>query len=217
MGAVSWSSPHATRASEASTHTSGSAREQARRRRSSEGSIVSHLSYGAQRRAASHTCCIACARARNDVHAQLRTKPRAWRSRSRAPGQRSLRTSASENGKPAPLMAAVVKDGANGLGERVGRDGLLQEVDACVEHAVMNDRGLRIAGDVQYPHARSERLHALDELATRHAGHHDVGDEQVDRTWILLADQERLAAVLRFEHVVADTPQDRASHDPDLS
>ena len=50
-----------------------------------------------------------------------------------------------------------------------------------LEHAVVDDRVVGVARHVEHLHAGPHRRQRLRELAAAHAGHDDVGDEQVDR------------------------------------
>ena len=95
--------------------------------------------------------------------------------------------------------------------ERAGRDRLLEKGDARVEDAVLEDGVVGVAGHEEHLHLRPQRREALGELPPAHAGHHDVGQQQVDLRPVLLADEQRLAAVRRLEHDVAVAPKDASA------
>ena len=88
------------------------------------------------------------------------------------------------------------------LGQQRGVvEGLLQE-----RAAGQADRGLDgVAGDEQRP----QRLQAVGELEAGHAGHHDVGDERVDRLAVAGGERERVGGRARGEHGVAGAGQDQ--------
>src|SRR5207248_1779506 len=79
----------------------------------------------------------------------------------------------------------------------------LQKGDAGVEHAVVDDGVVGVARHVQDAHVRADAEQALGELAAAHARHHHVGEQEVDGRRVLLADEQRVAARLRLQHVVA--------------
>src|SRR5579871_1083384 len=81
--------------------------------------------------------------------------------------------------------------------ERVREDGLGQTFDSRVEDTVVRDGVFRISRHIKNLQLGPEHGEALGELPSAHARHHDVGEEHVDRARELLADEQRLASVLR--------------------
>src|SRR3989442_268303 len=70
--------------------------------------------------------------------------------------------------------------------EPVGRKWLLQEGAPGRQRAVLYDRIPRIAPHVEPPNPGPLRGQAISEIPSRHARHHDVGQEQVDRPAVTL-------------------------------
>src|SRR5438876_4833461 len=62
-------------------------------------------------------------------------------------------------------------------GERVRGEGLLEERDARLEHPVVDDGLVRVAGQIEHPHLRVRRGEEQGSLAAAHAGHDDIGHE----------------------------------------
>ncbi len=74
-----------------------------------------------------------------------------------------------------------------------GRERLLQEGDAGVEHAVVHDGVVGVAGHVEHLASPAAAARALGELAAAHLRHHHVGQQQVDAAACCRADAQRLA------------------------
>ena len=68
---------------------------------------------------------------------------------------------------------------------------------------MVDDGAPGVARNVEDAHLGPQGREALGQLAAAHAGHHHVGEQQMDLGLVLLADEEGLAAVLRVEDVVA--------------
>src|SRR5207247_2708550 len=69
--------------------------------------------------------------------------------------------------------------------QRVRRERLLEEGDACLEHTVAHDHIIGVARQVEHFEAGLQRREALCQLAPPHLGHDHVGHQEVDRPGVL--------------------------------
>src|SRR4051794_35918856 len=74
----------------------------------------------------------------------------------------------------------AVEDDAHPARKVVGAERLLQERDPRLEHTVMTDRRVGVAGDVEHERAGPHRRDGRRDVGAAHARHDDVGDEQLD-------------------------------------
>ena len=81
------------------------------------------------------------------------------------------------------------------------RDRLLKERDSRLDLPVL-ERVVGIARHEEHAHVRPHGLESREELGAVQVGHHHVGEDDVDRLRVLLADEERFSAVLGLEHGV---------------
>src|SRR2546430_7736409 len=65
--------------------------------------------------------------------------------------------------------------------QRVRRERLLEEGDACLEHAVAHDHIIGVARQVEHFEAGLQRREALGQLAPPHPGHEHAGHQEVDQ------------------------------------
>src|SRR5882724_9192668 len=79
-----------------------------------------------------------------------------------------------------------------------------------------HDAVVGVSRHAQHAHVWTRRAEPLGQLRAAHLRHDDVGQEQVNRPGVLLADEERLAGDARLDDVVAILAQNAAGHDPDL-
>ncbi len=93
--------------------------------------------------------------------------------------------------------------------QRIRRERFLEERDARVEHAVVHDRVVGVARHEKHLliSGTQRGRDAIGQLRPAHPRHHHVRHEQVNLRGILFAHEERLAAVLRLEHIVATAPR----------
>src|SRR5882762_500439 len=87
--------------------------------------------------------------------------------------------------------------------QRVRHERLLEEGDAGVQDALADHRVVCITGRVEYLHAGPLRGQPLGELAAAHAGHHDVGHEDIDPAAVAGGELQRGRPVGGLEHPVA--------------
>src|SRR5215813_3952697 len=80
---------------------------------------------------------------------------------------------------------------------------LVEECGLGAWNAAAYYRIVRVARHVDYFHIRFYWREPFGELASAHVGHDDVGQHQVNRIGVLLADQQRLSAVASFEDFIA--------------
>ena len=73
-----------------------------------------------------------------------------------------------------------------------------------------------VAGHVEDAHGRPHRREAGGEGATAHLGHHDVGQQRVDRAGVVAAELLGVRGTGGLEHPVAVQVQDVARQRPDL-
>jgi len=104
----------------------------------------------------------------------------------------------------------IVQDLTHLQQERFGHQRLLNEAGARVEHTVAYDGVVRVAGHEQHLRTWPQWLEPLPELSTAHAGHHDIREQQMDVALVLFANQERVSARCRDQHVIAVSLQNRA-------
>src|SRR5215831_151983 len=78
---------------------------------------------------------------------------------------------------------------ANALGEGSGREGLLQERGARAEYAMADDRVVGVARHVQHAEVGPEGTQPLGKLAATHPRHDHVGEQEIERALMPLADQ----------------------------
>ena len=82
-------------------------------------------------------------------------------------------------------------------------EGLLEEADAGVQHAVVSDYVFGVAGHVQDFHVGANLGNALGQFAAIHAGHDDVSEQQVDDFFVGYGNLHGDRAVGGFDHYVA--------------
>ena len=80
-----------------------------------------------------------------------------------------------------------------------GREGLLQEGHAGVDDPPPNHRMVRIARHVEHFDGRPLRKQCLRQFGAAHPRHHDVAEQQVQLSLMLLGHLQRLFAVGGFE------------------
>ena len=73
-----------------------------------------------------------------------------------------------------------------------------------------------ITRHVQHPHPGLSRPKALGQLYTAHAGHHQVGEQQVDGIVVPFADLERFHSITCDQNPVAVCCQNLLRQDPDV-
>ena len=81
---------------------------------------------------------------------------------------------------------------------------------------MVDDGVFRVPGHVEHLHLRTDRSQALRELGPAHLRHDDVGEQEMDRSLVLLAEKQGFVAVPGLEDVVAVPQEDRAGDDPEL-
>jgi PPOX class probable F420-dependent enzyme len=97
--------------------------------------------------------------------------------------------------------------------QAVGRERLLQEFHACVEHPVVHDRVVGVPRHEEHAHLRALDEHLLGEHAAAHLGHDHVGEQEIDLALVIGGEGERLGGPARLEHVVAEPAQEvRGEH-----
>src|SRR5258708_7602922 len=79
-----------------------------------------------------------------------------------------------------PIAPLAVEHLPHLAGQAVRHEGLLEERDAGVQHALAYHRIVGIARRVEHLHAGPLGRQALGELAAAHAGHHDIGHKDID-------------------------------------
>src|SRR6266850_4067173 len=83
------------------------------------------------------------------------------------------------------------------------RKRLVDELRSLVQHSVMYDAVIYIAGHIQYFHLRAQPSQSRCQLVSTHLRHDDVGEKQMNRLLVAFAEQERGVVILCFQHVVA--------------
>ena len=81
----------------------------------------------------------------------------------------------------------MVKHLANFSAQNGGAKWFLQEGSGLVKVPTADDRGVGIAGHKQYADARPHGSDLIDHLAPIHAGHDDVGQDQMNLAGVLPA------------------------------
>ena len=100
--------------------------------------------------------------------------------------------------------------------QAVGVERLLQERDARLEHAVVSDRRVGVAGDVEHVRPGPHRGNGACDVGAAHSRHHDVRHEQVDRAGVPAEQFERRRPVACLQHRVAarlEDLRDEPAHD----
>ncbi len=85
------------------------------------------------------------------------------------------------------------------LGKRLEEKRPMGLVQALTDGGIM----VVMPGDIQRPHCRACDGELIGEPEPTHAGHFDVGHEQVDRIWILRSGRQGLLASARVKDGVA--------------
>src|ERR1051325_10991541 len=87
--------------------------------------------------------------------------------------------------------------------QSIGPERLLNERGGLIEHVLVKDRLLDIAGHVKHFHLRPQRRYTIKQGATAHPRHHHVRQHKVNQAGMLLAYDEGLVGVTRFQNCVA--------------
>ena len=97
--------------------------------------------------------------------------------------------------------------------ELCGRERLAEALTARADQAPRGDILIVVAGDEQHAQAGTRRHELVGQLASVHARHHDVGDQQVDGQGLPCGAGQRLGRAGRRDH----GPARRAQHSPTKS
>src|SRR5436305_15137369 len=76
------------------------------------------------------------------------------------------------------------------LRQRLGRKWLLDKVRPFIQHALLCDCVIRVAGHEEHFHVRAYPLQAFRKVAPVHLGHDNVRDEKMNRSFFALADEK---------------------------
>src|SRR5918999_1779426 len=86
----------------------------------------------------------------------------------------------------------------------VGREGLLEELGARLEHALLPHALLRVPGDEEHAQVRAHDFEPPDELPAAEAGHYDVGHDEGDGcAGVLHINAEGVRSVDRGDYAIA--------------
>lgn len=110
----------------------------------------------------------------------------------------------------------AVQAGPDGDGELERRDGLLEEDDLGPLRPVLRALGIEVARHADDLHRGRRGAETSRELDAGHAGHHEIGDDEVDRITGGLPELDRLERIGGFDHAVAAPPQRPRGHRADL-
>ena len=91
------------------------------------------------------------------------------------------------------------EQGADTVQQFRSRKRLGKEVAVAAECASAFQRIVRIARDEEHLHIRTQGGQTVRQLRPRDAGHHDIGDQQVDRFAVLTRDDLGFLAVASFQ------------------
>src|SRR6185312_15372134 len=105
---------------------------------------------------------------------------------------------------------------ANLRRQRVRRERFLEIVHARLEHAVPNDRVVRVSGDEQDLDGREPLRDLVRELTPAHPGEHDVGDQQIGLSGVRRNHRQRRGRIGRYEKAIAKSRQQQLDDLPDL-
>ena len=95
-----------------------------------------------------------------------------------------------------------VEDSSNRRGELPAVEGLLNQFDARIQPALMDNGVARISRHEQDLQRRPTLAGFFRKLAAVHAGHDDIGQQETDR--LVFVDQAKsILAAPGFEHVIA--------------
>lgn len=97
----------------------------------------------------------------------------------------------------------TVEDTPHRACELVGREWLRDIGFPAIEHAMMNDGGVGIAGHEQHSHFFPDCGQQISENATTHLRHHGICQEQIDGACVATGELESIRRPCRFKHVVA--------------
>ena len=100
-------------------------------------------------------------------------------------------------------MKLVIEEVADFASQNLVGEGFLQEGNLFAADALANEGVVGIAGDVEEFDLRPESQQSLNQLGAAHSGHDHVGDDQMNRLAILLAEANGFRAVVRFQHGVS--------------
>ena len=114
----------------------------------------------------------------------------------------------SSSGQTPTVCAGLVEQHANLARQVLGAEGLLQEGDAGLEHAVMDDRRIGVPGHVEHVRPGPHRRHGVRDFGAAHPRHDDVGEQQVDRVAVPAKQLERRRAVTRLQDGIARRLED---------
>src|SRR4029077_10158334 len=86
--------------------------------------------------------------------------------------------------------------------QRLRRERFLEEGRARGEDALIDDRRVRVSGEIQHSHVAMRRGEEEADFAAAHPGHYNIRYEQVNVTGVALGEPEGLRTTRRDEHAV---------------
>lgn len=110
-----------------------------------------------------------------------------------------------------------IKHLADPTQEHLGGERLLEEeLNPRLDDAVANDAVVSVARHEQYLHCAARRGESFSEFPAAHSRHHDIGQQDVDRTCKLLRGIEGLDSIRCLNDVISRPAKNRTSDDAEL-
>ena len=95
------------------------------------------------------------------------------------------------------------------LEERIGSERLRQEGRTPADAGPVNGFRVAEARDEQHRHLWPPAKERPRQLRARHPGHHDVADQEVDRSGVTAREEQRGCTVRGGQHMVTAAGEDR--------